>query len=56
MKSVKSNMVRGYGRRRHKAESLRFLDQSYGSALETVDHLKTLFKTESLRDTEPFYS
>ena len=56
MKSVKSNIVEGYGRRRHKAEYLRFLDYSYGSALETVDHLETLFETGSLRDEEQFHS
>ncbi|MEO5716207.1 MAG: four helix bundle protein [Luteolibacter sp.] len=56
MKSVKSNIVEGYGRRRHKAEYIRFLDYSYGSALETVDHLETLFETESLREEELFHS
>lgn len=56
MKSVKSNIVEGYGRRRHKAEYFRFLDFSYASALETIDHLETLHETESLRDTELFNS
>ncbi len=54
MKSVKSNIVEGYGRRRHKAEYIRFLDFSYGSALETIDHLETLHETESLRDSDLF--
>lgn len=56
MKSVKSNIVEGYGRRRHKAEYVRFLDFSYASALETIDHLETLHETESLRETELFTS
>jgi four helix bundle protein len=56
MKSVKSNIVEGYGRRRHKLEYIRFLDYAYGSALETIDHLETLKETESLRDTELFTS
>jgi four helix bundle protein len=56
MKSVKSNIVEGYGRRRHKAEYVRFLDFSYASALETIDHLETLHETESLRKTELFTS
>ncbi|MEO7098804.1 MAG: four helix bundle protein [Luteolibacter sp.] len=56
MKSVKSNIVEGYGRRRHKAEYVRFLDFSYGSALETIDHLETLHETESLRDSDLFAS
>jgi four helix bundle protein len=56
MKSVKSNIVEGYGRRRHKAEYVRFLDFSYASTLETIDHLETLHETESLRDNELFTS
>ncbi len=56
MKSVKSNIVEGYGRRRHKTEYIRFLDFSYASALETIDHLETLFETESLRDENLFHA
>jgi four helix bundle protein len=56
MKSVKSNIVEGYGRRRHKAEYVRFLDFSYASALETIDHLETLHETASLRDNDLFAS
>jgi four helix bundle protein len=50
MKSVKSNIVEGYGRRRHKQEYIRFLDYAYASTLETIDHLETLNETESLTD------
>jgi four helix bundle protein len=56
IKSVKSNIVEGFGRRRHKAEYIRFLDFSYASALETLDHLETLHETESLTNTELFSS
>ena len=56
MKSVKSNIVEGFGRRRHKMEYIRFLDFAYASALETIDHLETLFETESFRNEEMFYS
>jgi four helix bundle protein len=56
MKSVKSNIVESYGRRRHKAEYIRFLDDAYGSTLETVGHLETLFETESLRAEDVFHS
>lgn len=56
MKSVKSNIVEGYGRRRHKAEYIRYLDFSYASALETIDHLETLFETASLKNEELFNS
>ncbi|RYD47139.1 MAG: four helix bundle protein [Verrucomicrobiaceae bacterium] len=54
MKSVKANIVEGYGRRRHKAEYVRFLDFAYASALETIEHLETLHETESLRDADLF--
>jgi four helix bundle protein len=54
MKSVKFNIVEGFGRRRHKAEYLRFLDFSYASALETIDHIETLHETESLINVELF--
>lgn len=56
MKSVKSNIVEGFGRRRHKAEYIRFLDFAYASAPETIDHLETLFETESFRDEDMFHS
>lgn len=56
MKSVKSNIVEGYGRRRHKTEYIRFLDFSYASTLETIDHLETLFETESLKDQDLFHT
>jgi four helix bundle protein len=50
MKSVKSNIVEGYGRRRYKQEFIRFLIFSISSLDETVDHLETLYETESLND------
>jgi four helix bundle protein len=56
MKSVKSNIVEGYGRRRHKTEYLRFLDFAYASTLETVDHLETLFETGSLKNDSFFHT
>ena len=56
MKSVKSNIVEGSGRHRHKAEYVRFLDFSYASTLETIDHLETLHETESLRDGDLYSS
>ena len=56
MKSVKSNIVEGYGCCRHKPEYIRFLDYAYASSLETIDHLETLFETESLRDEDLFHS
>ena len=54
MKSVRSNIVEGYGRRRYKAEFIKFLVYSQASCDETTDHLDTLFETGSLTD-EPLY-
>jgi len=51
MKSVKSNIVEGYGRRKYKHEFIRFLIISIASNDETIDHLKTLYLTKSLTDT-----
>jgi four helix bundle protein len=52
VKSVKSTIVEGYGRRKYKREFLRFLNYAISSNDETIDHLETLFDTESLVDKE----
>ncbi len=49
-KSVKSNVVEGYGRRNYKNEYLRFITFALASNDETLDHLETLFETGSLID------
>ena len=51
-KSVKSTIVEGYGRKRYKAEFIKFLVYSLGSNDETFDHLENLFRTKSLQDEE----
>ena len=50
VKSVKSNIVEDYGRRKYKQEFIRFLTFAIASNDETIDHLETLFETESLGD------
>jgi four helix bundle protein len=50
MKSVKSNIVEGYGRRRYVQEYVRFLIFAQSSCDETIDHLENLFDTASLGD------
>ena len=50
IKSVKSNIVEGYGRRRYKQEFLRFLTYALASNDETIDHLETLYETGSFAD------
>ena len=55
-KSIKANIVEGYGRRRYKAEYIRFLTFAFASCLETSDHLETLFETRSLTDEATYES
>lgn len=53
-KSIKSNIVESFGRRRYKQEFIRFLTYSLASCDETRDHLDTLYETKSLTDTEKY--
>lgn len=55
-KSIRSNIVEGYGRRRYKQDFIRFLVYSHSSVDETRDHLEVLFETKSLKDQEVFES
>jgi len=49
-KSVKTNIVEGYGRRDYKNDYIRFITFALASNDETLDHLETLFETGSLND------
>jgi len=49
-KSIKSNIVEGYGRKKYQQDYLHFLIISFGSLLETNDHLDTLFSVQSLKN------
>jgi four helix bundle protein len=51
IKSVKSNIVEGYGRRRYKQEFVRYVSYALASCDETVDYLDTLVATKSLTDS-----
>ena len=51
-KSVKSNIVEGYGRRNYKNEYIRFITFALASNDETLDHLENLFETGSLTDKD----
>ncbi|HET6527621.1 MAG TPA: four helix bundle protein [Balneolaceae bacterium] len=53
-KSIRSNIVEGYGRRMYKNEFIRFIIYALSSTDETIDHLETLFETGSLRDQKLF--
>ena len=50
IKTVKSTIVEGYGRRKYKADFIKFLIYALSSNDETIDHLETLFETGSLTD------
>jgi four helix bundle protein len=50
IKSVRSNIVEGYGRRRYKNDFIRFLTFALSSCDETRDHLDVLHETRSLDD------
>lgn len=47
-KSVSATIVEGYGRRRYKAEFVKFLVYSHASCDESIEHVKLLKDTESL--------
>jgi len=49
-KSIRSNIVEGYDRRRYVMEYIRFLTFSIASNDESIDHLETLFETGSLQN------
>jgi len=54
VKSIKSNIVEGYGRRKYHLEYIRYLIFSISSNDETIDHLEILWDTKSLRNRELF--
>lgn len=50
IKSVRSNIVEGYGRRRYKKDFIKFLINAHASCNESLDHLEILFETKSLKN------
>jgi four helix bundle protein len=54
-KSVTSMIVEGYGRRRYKADFIKYLIYSHAECDETIVHIDFLFETKSLID-EPLYN
>ncbi|MBU0560902.1 MAG: four helix bundle protein [Bacteroidetes bacterium] len=55
-KSTNSNIVEGYGRRNYKQDYIRFMIYALSSNDETINHLETLFETESLKSAELYNS
>jgi len=53
-KSVRSNIVEGYGRRAYKNDFVRFLTYALASNDETMDHLEILYETKSLNNKQTY--
>jgi four helix bundle protein len=53
-KSITTMIVEGYGRRRYKADFIKYLIFSHAECDETMVHLDFLFETESLKN-ETYY-
>ncbi len=53
-KSIPSNIVEGFGRKRYQHDYLRFLIIAHASCNETIEHLEILYETGSLKDKEQF--
>lgn len=49
-KSVRANIVEGYGRKKYQPEYYKHLIYALGSNDETIDHLETLFESGSLKN------
>lgn len=53
-KSIPSNIVEGFGRKKYQQEYLRFLIIAHASCNETIEHLEILHETDSLKNKEIF--
>ncbi|TDI93650.1 MAG: four helix bundle protein [Caldithrix sp.] len=49
-KSISSNIVEGFGRKRYKNDFIRFLIYALASCDETRDHVEFLYETGSLKE------
>ncbi len=54
-KAVTSLIVEGYGRRRYKADFVKYLVHSHSECDETILHLDFLYETESLTDATKYH-
>lgn len=53
-KSVRSNIVEGYGRRKYKLDYIKHIIYAQASNDETIDHLETIFECGSLKNETKF--
>jgi len=49
-KAISANIVEGFGRRRYKADYVKFLIYAHSSCDETREHFMYLFETKSLKN------
>lgn len=52
IKTVRSTLAEGYGRRQYKLDYIKFIIYALSSNDETIDHLETLYETKSLKSKE----
>ncbi|MFT3945535.1 MAG: four helix bundle protein [Agriterribacter sp.] len=53
-KAVSAAIVEGYGRKKYKADFLRFLTYAQSECDETIEHLDFLFETASFADNKKY--
>ncbi len=53
-KSIPSNIVEGFGRKKYQQEYLHFLVIAHASCNETIEHLEILYETKSLKNKTKF--
>ncbi|MFH0888421.1 MAG: four helix bundle protein [Planctomycetota bacterium] len=53
-KSISANIEEGFGRRRYKAEFVKYLVYAHASCDETIEHLELIYETKSLNDKNIF--
>ena len=53
-KAVSIAIVEGYGRRKYKADFIKFLIYSQAECDETIEHLNFLFETKSFNNTDQY--
>jgi four helix bundle protein len=53
-KAITSLIVEGYGRKRYKADFIKYLVYAHAECDETIVHLEFLFETDSFKDKEKF--
>ena len=55
-KAVTTLIVEGYGRRRYKADFIKYLVYTQAKCDETIVHIDFLFETESIKSLETYKS